>query len=241
MRWCVAWMAVLAFCAAGARWQLDLETGVVESGYNDVRIPGNGGDLFSLSEDLSLDAAPYLRAHLAYRAGRHRVGLLVAPLRLEAEGSFDRNVRFQDRTFPAGEPVEATFRFDSYRLTYRYTVHSGKNLSAAVGLTAKVRDAEISVRDSQGQATKTNTGFVPLVHVAAEWWVGGGLSLVAVADALAAPQGRAEDVLLGLQAQVLPPVTLRVGYRILEGGADTDEVYNFALLHYLGLGVVVTW
>jgi hypothetical protein len=25
---------------------------------------------------------------------------------------------------------------------------------------------------------------------------------------------------------------VRVGYRLLEGGADVDEVYTFALLHY---------
>jgi hypothetical protein len=30
----------------------DLETGLVSSGYNNVRIPGDTGTLFSLSEDL---------------------------------------------------------------------------------------------------------------------------------------------------------------------------------------------
>jgi hypothetical protein len=31
-----------------------------------------------------------------------------------------------------------------------------------------------------------------------------------------------------------------LGYRILEGGADNDEVYNFALFHYAAVGVTVT-
>ena len=35
---------------------LDVESGVVFSGYNDVRIPGDQGTLFSLSEEL--DASP---------------------------------------------------------------------------------------------------------------------------------------------------------------------------------------
>ncbi|MBK7711757.1 MAG: hypothetical protein IPJ37_13005 [Bacteroidales bacterium] len=32
---------------------------------------------------------------------------------------------------------------------------------------------------------------------------------------------------------------LRAGYRILEGGADNDEVYNFALFHYASVGLCI--
>jgi hypothetical protein len=42
------------------------------------------------------------------------------------------------------------------------------------------------------------------------------------------PQGRAEDVMLALPWDVGEAITLRAGYRMLEGGADNDEVYNFA-------------
>jgi hypothetical protein len=30
-----------------------------------------------------------------------------------------------------------------------------------------------------------------------------------------------------------------VGYRIVEGGADVDQVYNFALVNHLGAGLSV--
>ncbi|NNJ51549.1 MAG: hypothetical protein HKP17_00020, partial [Ignavibacteriaceae bacterium] len=40
---------------------LDIETGAVFSGYNDVRIPGNGGTLFSLSEELEADPGIFYR------------------------------------------------------------------------------------------------------------------------------------------------------------------------------------
>jgi hypothetical protein len=56
-------------------------------------------------------------------------------------------------------------------------------------------------------------------------------------DALAAPQGRAEDVLLAGTWKLSDHITARLGYRILEGGADNDEVYNFALLHYASAGI----
>ena len=37
------------------RWALDLENGAVSTWYNDIRIPGDTGTLFSFNEDLSSD------------------------------------------------------------------------------------------------------------------------------------------------------------------------------------------
>ncbi len=220
-----------------ARWQVDLEGGVVASGYNDVRIPGSSGTRFSLSEELSTDRRAYVRARLTYGRGRHALSALVAPLSLHARGTLEDDLRFQDETFPARTALEVTYRFDSYRLTYRYEVVETRTTKVCVGATAKIRDAEVSVRAAERSASKTNLGFVPLLHGSLEWWFAARTSLVLVADALAAPQGRAEDVLVALRFEPVPPVAVRIGYRILEGGADTDEVYTFTLLHYLGLGV----
>jgi hypothetical protein len=36
-------------------------------------------------------------------------------------------------------------------------------------------------------------------------------------------------------------VTLRAGYRILEGGANVEEAYNFALIHFFGAGLHYTF
>ena len=60
-------------------------------------------------------------------------------------------------------------------------------------------------------------------------------------DALAAPQGRAEDVLLAGTCKFSDQFLLRLGYRILEGGAGNNEVYNFTLFHYASLGVSYTF
>ena len=35
-------------------------------------------------------------------------------------------------------------------------------------------------------------------------------------------------------------IAITGGYRILEGVADKDEVYNFALFHYESMGLVIT-
>ena len=55
-------------------------------------------------------------------------------------------------------------------------------------------------------------------------------------NALASPQGRAEDVFLGLRFAQGPRADINVGYRILEGGADNNDVYTFALFNHLAVG-----
>jgi hypothetical protein len=51
--------------------------------------------------------------------------------------------------------------------------------------------------------------------------------------------GRAEDILAGILVPLNRSVTLKGGYRMLEGGADNDEVYTFSGLHYAALGAII--
>jgi hypothetical protein len=220
--------------------ETEFEAAVVAATRNDVRIPGAGGTSFSLVNDLSAPAAPAFRIRAGVRiADRHLVTALYAPLRLSANGSFDRAIVFAGSTFPAGSPVHAVYRFDSYRLTYRYSFIRHEALEIAAGATAKIRDAEIAVY-GPSSGRKTNTGFVPLLNLHVEWRPGASAwGLMLDADALAAPQGRAEDVLLALTWAVRDGVGLFAGYRMVEGGAANDEVYNFAWLHYGAIGTRV--
>jgi hypothetical protein len=208
------------------------------SGYNDVRIPGDSGTLISLSEELETDPSVFARAWVEYRPSeRHTIGLLVAPLRLHARGSVDRDVRFEEEQFAADAPLHAVYEFNSYRLTYRYDIHQSHNLNVCIGLTAKIRDALVRLESGGQIAEKTNTGFVPLIHFGVVWRLRDRLSFVLGGDALAAPQGRAEDILCALEYSVNPKIGVKFGYRLLEGGADVAEVYNFTLLHYFVMGV----
>lgn len=222
------------------QWEFDIESGSVFSGYNDVRIPGKGGTLFSLSEDLTTDPSFFSRVRITRSFGRHSLSLLAAPLRLEAEGTFDEPVVYQGSVFPAGVPVKGTYRFDSWRLTWRYLVVQKPGFDAALGFTAKIRDAEIGLSSTGLSETKSNVGFVPILNFRFCWKPSGRLNGLLEGDALAAPQGRAEDVFAGMLLAVHPKLKVKAGYRILEGGADNDEVYTFSLFHYGSLGLIWT-
>jgi hypothetical protein len=238
-------LLVLALVApAVARWSVDIEAGPVFSGYNDVRIPGNTGTDFSLTKDLKARTAFAYRVRLSKTFGdRHWVSVLVAPLRVESRGTLNRDVLFAGTLFPAGESeLKGLYRFDSYRLTYRYGLARAQRFSLDLGLTAKIRDAEIRleyVSKSDSGAKKTNTGFVPIISFRADWQLAPRLGLVLDGDALGVPQGRAEDVTAALRVGLSDRIDARIGYRVLEGGSDVDEVYGFALFHYAVAGVTL--
>ncbi|MGB2698356.1 MAG: hypothetical protein WBD28_10925, partial [Candidatus Zixiibacteriota bacterium] len=210
--------------------------------YNDVRIPNETGTDISLTDDLKTDPNLFSRAKLIYKINdKHTITALFAPLRLEADGSVNKTVRFEDEEFPPNTKLKSIYRFDSYRLTYRYKFYDNKDIQFGLGFTAKIRDASISLKGGNKEAEKKNTGFVPLINFRGEWRFSRNWTLVLDGDALAAPQGRAEDVFLGVEYDMAQNVDLKFGYRILEGGADAGEVYTFALLHYIVIGAILTF
>ena len=221
---------------------IDFETGAVFSGYNDIRIPNKAGTDISFSEELKTDSTYFIRGKINYSINdRHNFAIFAAPLRLEATGKVNKPVFFEGIEFPANTRLKGKYRFDSYRFTYRYDFHPSERLTLGIGLTAKIRDAAISIEDAMRKAEKLNTGFVPLINFRVEWMFLSRMSILLAGDALAAPQGRAEDILMSMRFRITKDISLKLGYRILEGGADAGSVYSFTLVHYIVLGSIISF
>jgi hypothetical protein len=213
---------------------LDFETGLVSTGYNDVRIPGNQGTLISFKDDLTPSSGLFYRIRLNYTfSSVHTLSLLFAPLTVKSEGRINEDVNFAGQVFPANEDLSGSYKFNSYRLTYRYDFVQNPNLEFGLGFTAKIRDARIALSSQGISAEKSNVGFVPIINFRLFWHSYEKLGFLLEGDALAAKQGRAIDVLFATSYKLSNQLGIKAGYRILEGGADNDEVYNFALFHYL--------
>jgi hypothetical protein len=219
----------------------DVESGWAIPGYNNVRIPGDTGTTFSLnSGPIASASAPYFRLKLgATFAERHGVYLTAAPLLLQARGTLTSSVSFDGSTFPAGSFVTGQYRFNTWRLTYRYTWWSSDALEATVGLTALVRDAGITLQGGGVFAERLNVGLVPLLSFSFRWRFAPGWSLLLDGDALASGFGRAEDVQLAVRYQFRPDLAVRLGYRVVEGGSDSANLYNFSLTNLVGAGLEV--
>lgn len=234
--------ALLIFTVTHAQFTIDLESGAATFGYNDVRIPGNSGTLFSLSENFENKLSPFFRARAHYTFNkRHTILALYAPFVRKSAGVVPSTIRFQDELFEAGNKINATWKFNSYRLSYQYHLIAREKFTFAIGLTGKIRDAKIALQNSTAFAEKTNLGFVPLIRFYADLTVGEKFYVIADGDALVAKQGRAEDVLFAIGYNPVQRWRIKLGYRILEGGADNDEVYNFSSVHYFVIATSFTF
>ena len=238
----IVFLTLFLKTSVNAQVSFDVETGSVFTGYNDVRIPGDKGTFFSLKNDLNPKSKLFYRLRASYTLkSRHTLSLLYAPLEVNSTGSVPNNIFFEGVTFPANAQLNGAYKFNSYRLTYRYDLVKNPGFEFGLGFTAKIRDAKISLSSSGLASEKSNVGFVPIINFRLLWKIDDKYGLLLDGDALAAPQGRAEDVLIAATYKISNNLGIRAGYRILEGGADNDKVYNFALFHYASVGFVISF
>lgn len=225
-----------------AEKSLYFETGVVSVGYNDIQIPGNSGTKFSLSDSFSIESKMFYRIRFTSEIAIDKfISVLYAPLSLNASGITSNNIIYNNDTFSAGTNINAKYRFDSYRISYWKSYKKRENLFLKLGVTAKIRDASIKISSNDVVSEKKNTGFVPLINFGAEYLFNDKIQLILDADALAGGPGRAEDVFIAFSYKAIEKVKLILGYRFIEGGADTEEVYNFVLLNYLSFSIMMSF
>lgn len=230
-----------AFAAEPPRFVLELEAGPVWQTSNDVQIPNDEtGTRFSLEELVGSGPWPAGRLYATWNINqRHGLRLLLAPLSYTETGTLDSPVDFAGASYQPGVPTEATYRFNSWRLTWRYRLKDGERWQVFIGATAKIRDAEIRLRQGEIESFDDDLGFVPLLHLAAEYRLADRWRLIGDLDALAGGPGRAIDLALKLGYDVSDRWSVTAGYRTVEGGADTDDVYSFAWFNAAVVSAVV--
>lgn len=233
---CATWVPV----ALASQPQIDIEWVRASQGRNVVQVPNDAsGSLFSLDALTGSGPVDTPRVQVSWRSGdKQEWRLLAAPLSLSGSSVSVVPIDFQGRRFLAG-PISARYQFDSWRATWRYRWIDREDLVVKVGATAKIRDASIRLKSGVLEASKDNTGFVPLLHVALERPLSAQWRLEADVDALAGGPGYAVDAGVRLARNVSSGWSIHAGARYLDGGADNDEVYAFADFTSVTLGV--TW
>ena len=213
--WGLLALAVSAPTHGEDRFRLELEGGAAWQSRNDFAIPGGTGTRVDLA---AIESGPVaaLRGTLTWHVGeRWSLRLLAAPLRLETSFTPDAPIDFDGATFAAREAVAARYRFDSYRLSGIYRFRPRGRWSFRAGFTAKIRAAEIGIDSRTASESYSNVGFVPLLHGAVRLQVAEKLALELEADAMAAPQGRAEDVALKAHLPLSGGASVNLGYRLV--------------------------
>lgn len=220
-----------------APFRVELEAGAAKAAYNNVRLPGNTGSSVNFAALQGRGEIPFSRVTLTWQPNsRDTWRFLYAPLSAVGTGTLSSAVQFGGASFAAGA-AEATYRFNSYRVSYRRQMVRKGRTDLAGGLTLKVRDAEIALRQGLQHRSDSDVGVVPLFHLAGEYQLRDRWSLLMDFDGSAAPMGRAFDLGIRMAYRVSPQWRVTAGYRMLEGGVDIDRVYNFAMFNYLSLGM----
>ncbi len=235
---CLGTVLILTMPSEAGGLDLDVETGGVWFSRNDARIPGDAGTKFDLRDLTGSGPDPYVRLHATYDLNpRHALRLTLAPLEVEGTGTLSEDVRFRNEVFTADAPTTGTYRFNTYRLTYRWTFHDRGRWRWGAGAAALVRDAKITLEQGDREQSRDDLGLVPLLHLHGAFRVRDRLSLVLDAEGAWSPMGRAIDAAITARYQTDSGWYAMAGYRTLEGGADNDDVYTFAWLHFALAGV----
>jgi len=212
---------------------VNIESGVLFTGLNNIR-NGTNGTLFSLKNDLSTPPSPFLRLRAGFLLNnKHHFSILYAPLKSLVTGTIDRNILFDGKYFKANIPLEAVYKFNSYRLTYNIRITDNDKFKFGLGLSAKIRDAGTSLKNKELLSKNFSVGFVPLINVLANWNISQKAVIDFLGEGIITSKGRAIDLSLSGRYSFTKSLQGNIGYRLLEGGANGTKRYNFIQLHFI--------
>jgi hypothetical protein len=215
------------------RFALEFEGGALWQTRNDVRIPNATGTEFSLVDEIGKGPKGAVRVEAAFDLNeKHGFRMVFAPLEINDTSVLGKSVFFAGQDFDSGVSTDASYKFSSYRLTYRYRFYNGPTWRWKIGFTGFIRDARIALRQGDTFAEDTDVGFVPLAHLSGVARLTDQWRLLLDFEGMGAPQGRAFDIAGKLAYTLSDRWELAFGYRTIEGGADVERVYNFAWLHF---------
>lgn len=219
------------------RFSVEFETGAVWQSRNEIHIPDSAeGTRFSLADLQDSSPNVHRRVEAIWKLSkRHFLRFVYAPLEFSGSGTFASPVLFAGGTFTPDTTVDTGYKFDSYRVTYRYQFYESERWRLKIGVTALVRDAKVELKQQAVTASDSDIGVVPLLSANMEFALAPRWTALVDFDGLVSPQGRAIDAAAKIRYDLTDNWYVSAGYRVFEGGVDNNERfafgwYNFAVV-----------
>ena len=219
----------------------NLESGALFTDFNDIR-SGKDGTIFSLKNDFKTPVSPYLRLRAGFLLNdKDLFSVLYAPLKIELTETLEKNILFDGKIFRANIPTEIVYKFNSYRFTYNRRIVNQEKIKFGLGFSAKIREAGFTLKNRELSSGNFTTGFVPLFNILVNWDISKKFGIDFFGEGFVASQGRAIDLSLSGRYNFTKNFQGNIGYRLLEGGSDGINKYNFIQLHFLLLSLNYTF
>lgn len=235
--------------------ELTGELGLLAPVSHRIQFSNNGTNLDYIADGGQDNLFPFARPTATLRWRRQNFTALWQPLTLDTTVTLDRPLRVDDVVFPAGRPVDLTYGFSFWRLSWGHRAIDRDDFELSVGAGLQVRNATIGFTSVDGALSEVNRdiGPVPLLELELRKAYEDGFHLEAEIDGFYAPikylNGRDVDV-VGAIADIQvragvdlnEPIIAFMGLRYLGGGASgtgtpdgTGDGYTENWLHFLTL------
>lgn len=214
------------------QWSLYAELGFLAVVSHIVQL-GKDGTRFDYRSEGGQDVlSPFFRLSTDVQfKGRHALVFLYQPLKLTGQTVLDEDTVFDGIVFPAGTPLNSTYGFPFWRISYLYDFLRRPGDEVSLGFGLQIRNATITFTSADGtlRADRRDVGPVPLLKFRGRWVFDSGVWWGTEIDGIYAPI----SVINGSDEKItgaLLDASLRVGYDF------TKRVSGFLNVRYLGGG-----
>jgi hypothetical protein len=158
-------------------------------------------------------------------AGKHRVWFTYQPLNVVTNVTFKETREIGDSIFTNGTPMELTYSFPFYRMSYTYDLlNNYKNAILGVGAVLQIRNASIVFKSIAGTTSteptdlyvSQNLGLVPALAIYSQYRFPFGLVLTADIAGIYASSAFFNGADFEFEGSILD-ASLRMGYELPNG------------------------
>ena len=217
---------------APVKFFLESELGTTAVQYHTIRIgtAGTASDFDFVNQGGQELLFPFER----YNAGmviadQHRVSLLYQPLEILTEVVFKSDVTIDGVTFASGTPMELSYGFPFYRITYGFDFFADEEFDLGLGAALQLRNASIVFKAIDGSAmtVSQNLGPVPALYFFGRYSFGGGFYLYSEITGLYASSAFINGASFNFEGSLLD-ASLRAGWTL------RNELDLFLNIRFLG-------
>jgi hypothetical protein len=237
------------WAARSTPWRIDVEYQRFDVGNNEVQRPNDlAGTRFNVNDFAGSSGntawlAVYARPGWFFADDGLR--FVVAPFKQSGSGLSRTAILYDGAVFRAGIPIDVSYKFNTYRLTYDIPVLESLGSDGwdfRVGGTIAVRDASVRLSQPAVSRNFSSWGAIPLLYLGMTRTLGSGWKVLGEVDAFPAPGGGGLfDGSLKLAYSVSKTVALTAGARYEFGGATDSTFYNSLRIWSATAGVTMSF